>query len=666
MGNEIRITPGGFVTSKPRHMIGLSGASPFITSPFTIEGFQNLQNLYGDIAWPLLNSTGDPIQRTVTNWLGNDTFGGTNLTDVVTLGVYSRIVQKNVSDNGGIVYLFNNGEFAYRTGSASNLGTIASELFVTGGTVTLTAGSSTVVGAGTTWNADALAVYLGGNQSANSISRGDSLMVEASAGRWIRFLIKERTDNTHLEIYPTPTAGNPALGAGKTYKILRTGYNSYSNVEAVSPSGTTASAYFYYAGNLGWAKLATDINPHGTVECVFDTIATTAGHWMCPKTVDSAGMPVADVIADDVIMYKSFLLYGAGPAVSWTIPAFPSALPFGATDFPARNISIVDPTDDFVSFERLGDQVVALFEKSIYLVVPTGTVPEFTFYKMPELIGVIDATRSDAMGNAIYNHARPSTSGRGAVYYISNRGVESMGGGLAAEISAPVSSALRALFGQEPLTVMWDDAADTVMVRKGLGVDKPTALVYVPQTQQWSSLLYGPPVGTVVAALTTSIQTKFNASDHTRLIHYAYYETIKTPGTVATNGANIRWVAALLDENTPTAGLVKWQWITPTIPLGLEYPEFSTGGFVYDAYSLNSLPVTVDWQLWGGSSPYNLFLRDSNTMSFAGALPSPWISSRQRLSKKIDDAFVMLIFSSTAWVGSVAATLFDSKTQAMR
>jgi hypothetical protein len=305
----------------------------------------------------------------------------------------------------------------------------------------------------------------------------------------------------------------------------------------------------------------------------------------------------------------------------------------------------------------------------MWLVTATGSTPAFTFYKMPELESVINPARADPSGApVITNHGRPSTSGRGAIYYTSNRGLERLPGGLSEEVSAPISTSLRALFGSLPLYVAWDNAADTVLVRNALGVTNPTSLLYNVAQGEWSTLQYGPPLGeaSYVAALTPSIDTKSNILDHTRLIHYGYYEPAISGGSVA---GNVRFVAALLDENTPTTGLVGWEWIPPMIPLGLTYGDYSTGGFIFDAYSLNTsggAPVTVTWVRYGGSSPYNIFQRETNTITFSGALLSPWVSSRVRYSGKADDPFVLFKFTSTDWVAPVAVTLFKSDTQAKR
>lgn len=662
MGDEIRITPGGFITSKPRHMLGEHGASPFLTSPFTIEGFQNLINYYGGVAWPLFNSAGDPQITQATNFLGGDSATGQNVIDMTKQAVMSTVVQAIAGD----AQLNVNGEFAYQGGgyTIAVQTPTASEPFTTAGTITITAGSPTVAGAGTAWNTDVLTGPYALTPNINTIQRGDILQVLVSAGRYFYFRIITQPTANAFDIWPTPTAGNAAIGAGKTYKILRTGYNSYSRVLSFNVPQGSGNIYYYYCGNLGHTN-----PPNGTIECaakIFPNNYFT--HFMSPRTTDSAGLAVADLLADDLIYYKGFILYAAGSSVSWSAPGAPSALPFGTADFPAKNISIVDATSKFVSLEYLGDQVVAFFEDSMWLVSATGSVPEFTFYKLPELESIINPSRADPSGAAvIMNYGRPSASGRGAIYYTSNRGVEKLPGALADEISAPISTSLRALFAALPLYVGWDNAEDTVLVRAALGVTNPTSLVYNVAQNEWSTLRYGAPIdGSFIAGLTPSINTKTNAADHTRLIHYGYYETPISGTSGATTGGNVRFVAALLDENTPTAGLVAWEWLTPMIPLGLSYGDYSTGGFIFDAYSLNTLPVSVDWVMYFGESPYNIAVWDAGTMSFAGSLPSPWVSSRQRLSKKSDAPFVMFKFSSKDWVAPVALTLFKSDTQTKR
>ncbi|HXU02578.1 MAG TPA: hypothetical protein VN903_16550 [Polyangia bacterium] len=669
MADDIRITPGGFITSKPRHMLGEHGASPFLTSPFTIEGFQNLINYYGSIAWPILNSTGDTVQNGIvgrTNFLGNNVQGTLNNFDMPTGVGMSTVVYDTVTDGTNYYTLNNNGEFLWSADNTVQNPTVGAEKFTTAGTITIAAGGA-VVGAGTAWLTDVLTGPYGLTPSLNKIYVGDILRVQTGVGNYISFRIASLTTNVNMTIWPAPTAGNPAIGAGLAYTIWRTGYNSKSRVIPFNVSGAN---YFYYCGNLNHNS-ATNY-PYGTIECN-KVVAGTMTHFMAPQTVDSAGTPVADILADDLIYYKGFILYGAGSSVSWSVAGAPTALPFGTTDFPAKNISIVDASSKFVSFEYLGDQVVALFEDSMWLVVATGTVPEFTFYKMPELESVINPGAAvPGIGGGAFTvtaFGRPSTSGRGAVYYTSNRGVEKMPGGLADEVSAPISTSLRALFGALPLYIGWDNAADTVLLRAAWGVENTKSLIYNVAQGEWSTLLLAPPAGQFLLGMTPSVQLKPRNSDHTRLAHLGYYETLTVGGTVVTNGANIRSVSGLIDENTPTAGLVACEWLTPMIPLGLTYGDYSTGGFVFDAYSLNTAggaPVTVTWTRYGGSSPYNIFQRETNSFTFSGALLSPWVSSRVRYSSKADDPFVMFKLTSSDWIGWVALTMFKSDTPAKR
>jgi hypothetical protein len=669
----IRITPGGFVTTKPRHAIGLSGASSFVSNPFTIEGFQNLINYYGEIAWPIFNSAGDPIRITALHLLGNDTNNGVDAVDMARTQVMSRIVSLDTSDTTCEFLLNINGEFCWTYFFTSSLATsnVISEPFTTGGTITVASGSPTVVGAGTTWTTDVLTGGYGvTNPNVNQIVAGDILMVEVNPIRWIAFRIIKVTNDAHLDIYPTPSATNPALGVGLSYKIIRTGYNSYSRVTAFNVPEDSRATYYYYCGNDYHHNVGATVSyPHGTIECVGATIPLGSfKHYMSPKTCDSAGNPVAELIADDMTFFKGFIIYGAGPAISWSVAGAPSTLPFNDTDFPAKNITIVAPEDKFVSFELLGDQCMAFFENSVYFVVPTGGDPPFDFYKSPELMGILNPSYAEVSGMVptSFNHGRPSASGRGAIYYVSNRGIEALSGATADEISAPISTALRALFGAKPLYVGWNCGDDTVLIRDAMFSETSVSLIFNPRRAEWSTLIFSPPAGALIAALTPGINQKVESQDHTRLHHYAYYETLKSGGTPATDGGNVRCVAALQDENTPTIGLQPLKWITPVLPVGLEYSDFSLGGFLVDAYSLNVAPVTLTWELWGGSSPYNLVQRQTDTMTFTGGMLSPWVSSRGRLSKKVDDPFIMLIFYSNYWMGISGVTLFESNSQVMR
>ena len=101
MADPIVIRPGGFITAEPRHEIGLRGASPFLTSISTIEGFQNLISYYGKFAYPLMNSTGDVAGSNVTNYLGNDISGTQDRVDMALQPMLATIVPAGGGGIGG-------------------------------------------------------------------------------------------------------------------------------------------------------------------------------------------------------------------------------------------------------------------------------------------------------------------------------------------------------------------------------------------------------------------------------------------------------------------------------------------------------------------------------------------------------------------------------------
>ena len=113
--------------------------------------------------------------------------------------------------------------------------------------------------------------------------------------------------------------------------------------------------------------MPTSAYPFGTIQAVAFHVGggANAKHYMSPQTVDGSGSPIApDIQADDLIYYKGFILYGAGSAIGWSAAGAPNVLPFKDTDFPAKNVSVIDPTSYFITFESLGDQLIAFFSNS--------------------------------------------------------------------------------------------------------------------------------------------------------------------------------------------------------------------------------------------------------------------------------------------------------------
>ncbi len=686
---DVRLTPAGFISSKPAHLIGQKGASPYADTPGTYDGFQNLINVNGEVAWAVSNGSTDEIARdsTATLFLGGNTKGVGNNVDVATQHLLLSLVDVPLETgvgNPSIQKLNANGEIC--TGGGGTDGTrygSYGQVFTTAGTVTVVAASDIITGAGTAWTTDILTAnyaVAAADLSRNTIEAGDVIAVGAAGSR-IYFRIIAVVDATHLQVYPTPTVGNPAIGAGLAYSIFRTGYGSWSRVEQII-IGATDALYAYYAGNSG-LQTANGHRP-GTVEAVAifnaSNVGPAAQHYQAPKSVDTAGVTTGvDLQADDVIMYKGFLLYGAGSAISWSVANFPTAVPFGPTDFPARNIEVINRKNRFVSFEILGDQVVAVFEDSLWLCVATGAVPEFNFYRLPEPLAVEHAARAEPCGiSGGLAFGRPTCSGRSSIFYMSNRGIEQCSGGPAEEASAPVSDAITIILGTQPYFLAWDNAFDLVFVRRAFGSNDitpagqqtNTLMVYAVNTGQWSTVKLQQVTGANITAITAGVSPKTQVNDEVRLLHLGYYETLTTSGVPGTNGGDIRHLTTGLDRVNQTPGLVPWVWNTPVFPLGLDYAAGSFGGFIFDSMTRDttSPPLQITWSLYGGSSPYNLFLRDGpNLLSQSGTVRvSPWTSSLDTKAKKADDTFILLRFTALVWVQLAGVLLLTSDTQAKR
>lgn len=682
MADDLRILPGGLVTAKPAHLIGTRGAAPLgITTP---DGFQNLIQLNEDVAWALLNGSTDEkaTEGVNTLLLGGNTKGSGDCIDVAAQALLTSIIDVPVETGVGVAprqRLNANGEIS-GGGLVGTDGTrygAYGQVFTVAGTVTVAAANPTITGAGSTWTTNVLTAnyaVAAANLSRNLIEAGDIIAVGAAGSR-VYFRIIGVTDDTHLIVFPTPTAGNPAIGAGKAYTIFRTGYGSWSRM--VTPIvGTSDHVWGYYAGNSGLQTA--NGRKSGTVEAVRlyspNSTGPAADHFQAPKSVDSAGAFVADLQADDVAFYKGYLLYGAGSAISWSVATFPTAEPFGPTDFPAANIEVINRTGRFVSFEYLGDQLVAIFEDSMWLVTATGAVPDFAFYRLPEPLSVQHAARAEPctiIGGLSFG--RPTCSGRGAIFYVSPRGLERGTGGLSEEVSAPISNSLTTIVQGRPYFLSWDDSFDLVFMRAAFPATFPdlnsdTSLVFAVGTGQWSTVKLQQVTGQGIVGMTAGIDPKSQINDEPRLMHLGYYEVLSNAGTPGTNGGNVRHLTTGLDRDIQKKGLVPWVWTTPVIPCGLEYGGFQFGGFILDAMTDDStLPAaSVSWSLYSGSSPYNLVLRQSNTLDYAGTQKATWVSSNERQGQKDDRAFVQLRFTSTSWVQLAGVILLNSNTQAKR
>jgi hypothetical protein len=621
---------GSLVTTSPAHMIGDDGSAHKYGTTI-VGGNKNLIN-FGDVVYPLILGT------TVVSG-GNLQLGG-GFVDARKDAAYQIVTWDETGTTGNPNADFD-GEFVVRNTDATNYGA-STEPYTTGGTITVVNGSATILGAGTTWTTNVLTGGYGYVPQKNKIHPGDLIGVGAAGARtWYR--ITEITNDTHLQVYPV----YQGVGAGGlAYIIVRSGYGSYSRVVGIKGGGSVV--FRYYCGNwLGGDN--TPVVGEGMIECWSN--APGNPHFTSPQTTTPA-----DFDAADVAYYKSFLVYGAGEAIGWSVAGFPTAFPFGATDFPAGNISVIAPDDDFVSFEFLGDQLIACFEASHWLVQATGIVPEFAFYKLPEPVGPITQLIHDPeLGPNYFSATRPSCSGRASIFYMGSSQVMQLSGGVGKPISEPVKSwdALTPVNANTKLfTLSWDPNMDTVLIKSFGPVT--TGACYQTDRGRWFPLDITPPEGDVFA-LTFGAQLIGATQERVGDPRVCWMDTT---GFVHGIG-NIPW----MDTTGNTS--YGWSWATPIIGLSEVYPTWKFGGFMVMARAALGAPIptNLNWTIYGGSDPYHMNVRQGPiAYDYATGL----VDSRNLLGTTLDDAYLGFVLSGTNWIELAGIRLFSSEAASRR
>lgn len=509
----------------------------------------------------------------------------------------------------------------------------ASELFTIAGTINqVTVGSATVTGTATNFTTAAFpgATYGAYTPSLNLPRAGDIIRIVQGANNYYHRIVAIASA-TSITIFPKwgrnadnvtsngATTAGPA--AGLTYAISRTGYGSYSRIVSIYRDAAAPNDIFYnyYVGNHYSRALP------GTIECFTREAsgAAASSHFMCPQT-----SAAADIKAQDIAYYKGYLLYGYGGAIGWSVAGFPTSFTtgFGATDFPAGNVTVVANEDQFISFEMLGDQLLAIFRKSIWEVQATGTSPfEFEFYKLPEPVGAyLPHTTDPYTGYDGIRHGRPTVSGRNAVYYISHTGIMELSGRSAKKVSDNIEVVIGASF-LTPLGITWSPALNAVMVVAPLsGSDQ--AYVYRPETQMWSW-----------------IQCQgINAGSGTYRYLGSTYEEGSGCDLVAYDDS--AEVLKVIDSNSggpflPIASAFSsWVYKSPIIALGDDYGSYQFAGFQIDGvYS------TITYTIYGGPN-VNQVINTRDT----GTVAAPTGNTNRQLSgKRLDDPFIQIQLSGT-------------------
>lgn len=421
----------------------------------------------------------------------------------------------------------------------------------------------------------------------------DILRLEYDDGGWSYHRI------TSIDVAGTSIGIAPntrAAGTAKDFHILRSGLRSMSRIVTVTDIGA-GMFYNYYCGN---AVSLTGTRP-GTIHCwTQNTTGGSINHFMCPQTVDAAGSPIEDIKAKDIIYYKSYLLYGYGKSISWSVAGFPTSFTtgFGTTDFPALNTAIVANDDEFMSFEMLGDNVIALFKNSVWQVRATGTVPEFNFSRLIEPVG--------CFGNYL---ERVSCSARGRIYYKTTDGISELSGQIATKVSEPIRSMLT-----QPVlgNLSWEPTTDTLFINENS--NSQLGWFYNVASQTWARLDLTKPGVLEPRCITGNIFTIracMQAGFYDRLSNTIYFFDGRDGGPAASG----------------TSGF-GWRWGSPVISLGDAYDGFKLG-----AIQIEGDASIFDLAVRGGKVPTSI-----TTRSFISSVSTA--GNRIPIGKKLDDPFV--------------------------
>ena len=455
-----------------------------------------------------------------------------------------------------------------------------------------------------------------------------------------RFFRLSAISGNTATIFPAYTGPG---GAGLTYRLWRTGYGSWSHAVMFYNGNTRV---VYYAGNT--LNSGTD---DGTIEAI---VGLTATHSMSPWLVDSATPPVAvaELHAVDVAYYKGYLLYGDGPLIGWSIAPFPSAFPFGTNDFPAKNQAIINATGKFLYYEQIGDQLFAFFEDNIYLVSATGVIPEFTVYKLPEvsaplLPGISDPQISPA-GSAM-QYTRPSCSGRGTVYYLSESGVQQMAGTTPKRISIPVET-YDHVAADDSYQLAYDRALDALLWSDSGG---QRALIYQPDFDHWFQLDLSA-LGEVRGIGPVAVPEPSGS----------YPQRIYRASSLAywANGSMYTVSPRQVDLGSLVTSLCPWILATPIASCGDIYDGFQFGGLRVIARGPTGSSPSLTWTVYDGSNPYVMAARDTGSFAYGDAMAS----SANLLGGKLDGAFVAVVLTGTSFIELAGVAIYPVQDPSRR
>lgn len=447
------------------------------------------------------------------------------------------------------------------------------------------------------------------------------------------------------QIFPAYTG---AGGAGLPFTIYRTGYGSISRIEDIGIPGSSVRLQYYVGGSFNYEDIGTGTVPMGTIEVIANGL-----HRMSPVLSPSG----ATLKATDIAFYKGFCLYAFGNSIGWSVAGFPTnvVVGFAATDFPDVNVSVINQTGAALTFEFVGDQLVAMFADSIWLVQATGSIPEFAFYKLSQTPGAVASLAVDPQVSGS-NAARPSCSTQAIPYFLSRRGLLGLQGSEASPVDQSVSAYdFPATIGQAAsgMTVTYDGSSwvtfsnqsggRCLAFRDGLWIHLDFTTLD-PNARGLNGLADG-----VIAGLGTSVSSRYQAPS------ISFWLPDGRVGKLADS---------LTPEST-AASVLPWTWASPIANLGRVYPAWTFGGFeIWARAALTAVaPVNLNWSVYGGSDPYHMNLRQG---PFAYDYATGWVDSRNRIGNTLDDTFFGIVLTGSSWIELTGVMLYPSDSQAAR
>ena len=609
-----------------------------------------IQNMISDgtVVRSVINTNTDISGVDVTLFLGGGV--GQNIISGGNASPNQRVI---IAANQNVVlkpFLCVNGEFAYRAtnGVASIYGAVAEQFTSAAATLTATNGLTTITS--TLANGFTTAATLPGYAYTPGIPNptlGDLVeIVDGGVSRWFRIA---STSGANATIFP---AYNSTGGAGLTYRIWRSGFGSWSNIVKIENG---FGVNLYYVGNafgLQVGSLQGGLSSMGTLQCIQVTSAGAVTHFMCPQT-SAAVQP----LAVDCIYYKGFMLYGAGPGVSWTVAGFPSSFvtAFGATDFPAVNTSAFNIGGDFYRFSQIGEQVLAHFDDSTWLVQATGSVPEFAFYRLPGITGAIprslpDPQTSVGLSPGPITCGIQTASSPDSAYFSAPGGAKRLSGLSQDRVSQKIESIFDSATGQTGGVLTFDDAFGALFANLG-----NQAFLFTPDTATWTVIS----AGSTVTGLSTGEWNSSTGQRAMRSLNLSFWQgnrirrwyTFDTPFEAA-------------ESVTPSVS-DPWFFCFPLVSLGDIYPQFVYGGFkVWARAAIGAVaPINLTWSVWGGDSPYSPKMVETGTFDYTTGAPN---SRDGVLGTKQDYAYLGVVLSGLSWIELVGVGICSANYKGRR